>query len=96
MGLQLDLQHDLRVLEVTALGELINKAKAVEEVRGKIKAQDEGQRGVLGKRSYNVYEPKKFEAGSSSGPSKKFTYEKPQNQGQGQGEAGKPRTNGKR
>ena len=50
-GLNLELQLDVTGCEVTTLGALINKDKATEEVRHKIKAKDEARKGSLGKRS---------------------------------------------
>ena len=55
----------------------------MEEIRGKIKAQNEPQKSELGKRSFGTYEPRQFEAGSSLGPIKKSMFEKAQGQGQG-------------
>ena len=39
---------------MTTLGALVNKAKVMEEVRDKMKAKDEAQKGNLGKRSHGV------------------------------------------
>ena len=64
-GLNLELQLDTQNLEATTLGDIVNKAKATEEVRNKMKVQDDAQKSVLGKRSYGSYEPRKFEVGSS-------------------------------
>ena len=61
---------------MTTLGALVNKAKAMEEVRDKMKARDDGQRGSLGKRSFDSFKVRKFEAGSDLGSSKKPTYER--------------------
>ena len=49
---------------MATLGDIANKAKATEEVRNKMKVQDDAQKSVLGKRSYVSCEPRKFEAGS--------------------------------
>ena len=62
--------------KVNTLGALVNKAKAMEEIRGKIKAQSEPQRSGLGKRSHGSYEPRQFEVESNLGMSKKPMFEK--------------------
>ena len=54
----------------------------MEEIRGKIKAQNEPQKIRLGKRSFNTFESRQLESGSSSGPSKKLMFEKMSSQGQ--------------
>ena len=41
-GMNLDLQLDVRGCDVTTLGALVNKAKAMEEVRDKMKAKEGG------------------------------------------------------
>ena len=92
-GLNLDLQLDVQGMEIATLGDLINKVKSKEEVRNKIKAQDEQKKSSLGKRPFGAFlETKKFEAGSGSGAGKKPAYEKAQgqvsSQGQGQGGSG--------
>ena len=56
-GLNLELQHDIR-FEMDNLGALVNNAKSMEEICGKIKAQSEPQKSRLGKRSYGTYEPR--------------------------------------
>ena len=81
-GLNLELQHDVQGFEIDTLGALVQKAKSMEEIRGKIKAQSEPQKSGLGKRSFGAYESRQFEAGSSSGPSKKQEFDKPRGQGQ--------------
>ena len=78
-------------MEIATLGDLINKVKSKEEVRTKIKAQDEQQKSSLGKRPFGAFlESKKLEAGSGSGAGKKPMYEKAQGQvsSQGQGQGG--------
>ena len=57
--MNLELQLDVKGYEVTILGALVNKAKAMEEVQDKMKAKDEGQKGSLGKRSFRSYGGKK-------------------------------------
>ena len=81
-GLNLELQHDVQGFEIDTLGALVQKAKSMEEIRGKIKAQSEPQKSGLGKRSFGAYESRQFEAGSSLGPSKKQEFDKTQGQGQ--------------
>ena len=71
-------------MEAVTLRDIVNKAKATKEVRNKMKVQDDAQKGVLGKRSYGSYEPKKFETGSGSGSYKRQTFEKSSVSGQGQ------------
>ena len=39
-GLNLELQHDIQGFEMDTLGALVHKAKSMEEIRGKIKAQN--------------------------------------------------------
>ena len=51
-GLSLELQHDVHGFDLPTLGELVNKAKAMEEIRETIKAQKSSQKGMLGKRSF--------------------------------------------
>ena len=82
-SLNLELQLDVRGYKVTTLRALVNKAKAMEVVRDKMKAKDEAQKGSLGKRSYGFFESRKFEAKSSLGSNKKPMYEKAPSQGQG-------------
>ena len=83
-GLNLELQLDTQGYDGTTLGDLINKAKETEAVRNKMKVQDDAQKGGAGKRSFAVFEGKKFDAG----PSKRLMFEK------GQGEKNKPKGNG--
>ena len=40
-GLNLELQHDIQGFEIDTLRALFHKAKSMEEIRGKIKAQNE-------------------------------------------------------
>ena len=82
-GLSLELQLDTQGFDVTTLGDLINKAKAMEEVRSKMKVQEDAQKSSIGKRSFVVFEGKKFDAGSSLRPSKRPMFEKVQVQSQG-------------
>ena len=77
--MNIDLQPGVRGCDVTTLGVLVNKAKAMEEVRDKMKAND----GSSGKRSFDSFEGRKFEARSGSGSSKTSTYEKSSTQDQG-------------
>ena len=55
-GLNLELQHDIQGFEIATLRAFVQKAKSMEEIRGKIKAQNEPQRSGLGKRSFGTYE----------------------------------------
>ena len=64
--------------------DIVNKAKATEEVRNKMKVQDDVQKNVSSKRSYGSYEPKKFEVGSGSGSYKRPAFEKTSVSGQDQ------------
>ena len=83
-GLNLELQLDTQNLEAVTLRDIVNKAKATEEVRNKMRVQDDAQKNVLGKRSYGSYEPRKFETGSGSGSYKRPAYEKSSVSWQGQ------------
>ena len=74
--MNLELQLDVRGCEVTTLGTLVNKAKAMEEVRDKTKAKDGSQKGSLGKRSFESYEGRKFETGFGLRSNKNPMYEK--------------------
>ena len=56
---------------MTTLGNLINKVKAMEEVRSKMKGQEDVQKGSTEKQSFAVFESRKFEARSSFWPSKR-------------------------
>ena len=86
-GLTLELQHDVRGFEINTVGELVTKVRMMEELRNKIKVQDNASKSVLGKRSFGYYGGKSYESGSGSG--KKTTVEKTQSQGQGnQGNTG--------
>ena len=58
-GMNLELQLDVRGCEVTTLGALVNKAKAMEEVRDKMKAKDASQKGSLGEEILRVFRRKK-------------------------------------
>ena len=78
-GMNLELQLDVRGCDVTILSTLVNKAKAMEEVRDKMKAKDRS----LGRRCFGSFKERKFEAGFGSGSSKKLTYEKSPTQDQG-------------
>ena len=55
-GLSLELQHDTQGFDVATLGDLINKAKMMEEVRVKMKVQEDTQKSVMGKRSFGSFE----------------------------------------
>ena len=79
--MNLELQHDIQGFEINTLGALVYKAKSMEEIRGKIKAQNEPQKSGLGKRSYSTFEPRQFEAGPGSGTNKKQEFNKTQGQG---------------
>ena len=76
---------------MTTLGSLVNKTMSMEDVRNKMKARDDSQKGSLGKRPYGFFESKKFEVGSGSGSNKNLLLEKApyQVQGQSQG-SGRP------
>ena len=78
-GLNLELQHDVQGYEVTTLGALVNKAKPMVEIKSKIKAQDDLQKGSLGQRSFGYFENKKFKTGSSLRRNKKPMVNKIQN-----------------
>ena len=80
-GLNLELQLDTQGYDGMTLGDLINKAKETEQVRNKMKQQDDAQKGGVGKRSIAIFEGKKFDVG----PSKRPMFEKIQAQAQGQG-----------
>ena len=73
-GLTLELQHDVRGFELNTVGELVTKAKMMEDLRNKIKVQDNASKSILGKRSFGYFGGKNFDSGSGSG--KKTTIER--------------------
>ena len=64
-GMNLKLQHDIQGFEIDTLRDLVKKVKSMEEIRGKIKAQNEPQKSGLGKRCYGSHELRQFEVGSA-------------------------------
>ena len=80
-GLNLELQHDIKLCDFDTLGALVNKAKMMEESREKLKAQKGKIKATIGKRPFSSPGTRKFEAGSGSGSNKKQMMMKPQNQG---------------
>ena len=61
---------------MTTLGALVSKVKSMEEIRSKMRIQEDTHRSGLGKRPYGSFELKKYEADSSFGPSKRMTFER--------------------
>ena len=47
--MSLELQPNIQGFDVATLRDLINKVNSIEEVRGKMKGQEDAQKGVLGK-----------------------------------------------
>lgn len=58
----------------------MNKTKSMEEIRDKIKAQQDLQKGTIRNGHLGFYGKSKFKARSSSRSNKKSMMEKPQNQ----------------
>ena len=75
-GLPLELQHGVRGFEINTVGELVTKARMMEELRNKIKVQDNASKSVLGKRSFGYFGGKNYDSGS--GPDKKAAVERTQ------------------
>ena len=75
-GLSLELQHDVRGFEITTMGELVTKARMMEELRNKIKIQDNASKSVLGRRSFGYFRRKNYESDLGSGFGKKAVIEK--------------------
>ena len=83
-GLNLELQHDIKLCDFDTLRALVNKAKVMEESREKLKAQKGKVKATLGKRPFSSPGTRKFEAGSGLGSNKRQMMMKLQNQGQNQ------------
>ena len=75
-GLNLELQHDVQGFEMTTLEALVSNVKSMEEIRNKMRIQEDTQKSGSGKWPYGSFEPKKYEVGLSSGPSKRIAFER--------------------
>ena len=69
--LSLELQHDVRGFEINTMGELVMKARMMEELRNKIKIQDNASKSVLGKRSFRYFGGKNYESVQAQGLERK-------------------------
>ena len=49
-GLTPELRHDMQGFELTTLGAMVNKAKAIEESRKDMKTEKDSKKATLGKR----------------------------------------------